>query len=1066
MRKIILQLSCVLLLLGSLSWADTVGTLAGKITGTNGAPVANATVTITNAVTNASTKVLTGPDGGFSVAGLPPGTYRVDVDAPGFNRTSKPDIKLVAGPPQALTINLVAGNGYQSVELRGTAPAIQSDGGTLSIALDTRTVRELPVIDRNHQQLVDLQTGVTPPFVLFNLVQDPDRNRFFSVNGQSIFSNFWMLDGVQNQEPYRSTAVRVVPEEAIYQLQIQTASLPAQAGFVGGGLLQSVTRPGTNDFHGSLFEFYSGNPLRARNFFNVAGNPDARFVYNQFGGAGGGRISKDKAFLFGSYEGTYLNGFNTQLSTVPTTAALNGNFSAVPGLVLFNPNTGTVTGLNRTPFPSNIIPANQISPISAAIASFMPAPNLPGFTNNLVNNVGFSDQGNKADGKFDYRFNDSASAFLRYGYTNFWSAQASPFGQVIGAGTRGHLVAQNAIGDVVYSLSPAVITDFRFGYNRYAQAINTLSDQTALGATLGNPNLFNNLIGLNISGFAPLGTPSYVPEHGVDNTFNWVWTWSWHRGSHNIKWGVDIRRNRTDGFTEFPWNPFGPNGTAFFGPGTTMSANGPGISQFGVPYNSFAGFLVNSPSQVGLTNFFSTPTIRQSQYGGWAGDTVQLAHRITVDFGVRYEVYTPLEPMNSGGAAFFDPTTNTFNYAGIGNISMRPWRTDTDSVAGRFGISYRATNKTVVRAGYSMQYFSNPYGLTGVMPSIFGASNGVQGGFTTVSPIAAIVNFANLTPASIANGNSADNLPATFIPRNLDTPYVQSFNAQVQQEFYYGTVLSVGYVGAVDRHLPFSEQLNSAFPGTGVAGLPFIGLGRVASTQLYDTGLTSNYNSLQVSLNRRFAQGLSFTAAYTFSRALGYTTGTGYLINPFDLHSNYGPLDFDRQHVLTFSHLWELPFGRHSKGWKAAVLGGWQVNGIFTWDSGTPITITADPIGCACPGNTVLTNLTGSTTFINNGTQVLNPAAFTAPGFGTFGTLGRNTLRAPGYRNYDASVFKRFRVRDRANLEFRGEMFNVGNTPRFQAPITNINSPDFGQQVATVPGAYGRQANVALRVMF
>jgi hypothetical protein len=324
-------------------------------------------------------------------------------------------------------------------------------------------------------------------------------------------------------------------------------------------------------------------------------------------------------------------------------------------------------------------------------------------------------------------------------------------------------------------------------------------------------------------------------------------------------------------------------------------------------------------------------------------------------------------------------------------------------------------------------------------------------------------------PASaFNNGAPADNIPAAFTPRSQDTPYVQSYNFQVQQEFYYGTVLSAAYVGATDRHLPFYTQLNSGQPGTGILGLPLLPTGRVASTLLFDNGLTSNYNSLQVNITKRFAKGLSFIASYTRSKALGFTTASGYLINPLDRNSNYGPLDFDRKHVFTFGHLWELPFGRTGANWRQRLFGGWQANGFFTWDSGVPVTLTADPIGCNCPNSTVVPNLIGSNPVLDDvsRTQILNPFAFAAPATGTFGNLGRNSVRIPGYRNYDLSLFKKFKVRDRWNGELRGEAYNISNSPHFTSPITNINAANFGERVSTMNGSFGRQVNLALRLQF
>jgi hypothetical protein len=312
----------------------------------------------------------------------------------------------------------------------------------------------------------------------------------------------------------------------------------------------------------------------------------------------------------------------------------------------------------------------------------------------------------------------------------------------------------------------------------------------------------------------------------------------------------------------------------------------------------------------------------------------------------------------------------------------------------------------------------------------------------------------------------AGNLPVTFFPGHLDTPYVHNFSFQVQQEFIAGTVLSVGYTGTLGRHLPFFEELNAAAAGAGVAGLPFAGFGRTASTEFFDTALTNNYNSLQASLSRRFSHGVSFLASYTFAKALGYTAANGQLLIPTNLRANYGPLDYDRQHVLTISHLWEIPLGRHSNKWINSALGGWQLNGIFTWATGTPLTVTADPLLCNCPGSTVFASLNGSVgPFLHNGTFFLNPAAFSVtPGL-TFGNIGRGALRGPDTTNYNMSLFKHFRLKDRFDLEFRGEAYNVANSSHFANPMTNFLSPQFG--TIESPGLFGnRQLNVGVRALF
>ena len=1074
MRKTLLQLTCILLLAAApILLAQTAGgTFSGKITNAQGADVPNAAVTVTNITTNAQQKVLTGPDGGFAVTGLPPGTYRIDVETQGYKRATQQNITLVAGGPTPIRITLEAGSMNDSVELRGRTPAIETETGEAGLAIDTRDAHEMPVVDRNFQQLAGLQPGVTPPQPAIDAVRDPERNRFFSVNGQSPWNNQWLMDGAANFEPFRNTAIRVQGVETVQQFNSETAAMVKSRGWAGGSVDTSITASGTNGFHGTLFEYWNGDLVNTRNAFDTVNTSTPRWVDNIFGASGGGAVVRDKTFLYGSYQGNFANGYQTQVTTVPSAAILAGNFSAVPGLVIYNPGTGTTAGSNRTPFAGGMIPTSLINPTALAIAGFYPAANLPGFYDNYVANTPYRNHDNLADARLDQHFTDRTAAFLRYGYSNDWSLEGSPIGNVIGAGTRGHLLAQNAIADVAHEFGPRLITDFRFGYNRYDQHVNSAADQTALGNAFGAGSGFsNNLIGINVTGFAPIGAPAFAPEHGVDNTFNWVWDWSLHTSRNSITWGVDIRRFRTDGFTDsMLGSMFGPNGTAYFGPGATLSATGAAMGTYSAPYNAFAAFLLGAPTQVGVMNYFGTPTIRQSEYGGWVGDRIQLMHRLTLDVGVRYEAYSPIEPRNAGGAMIFNPANNTFNFAGVGGTSLGSFPWDTDAIAPRVGLSARITNKTVFRAGYSMQYFQEPYMLMGYMPTTFGAVNGVQGGFMTATfqgRFGPTVTSTTPAPSMLVNGAAAGNLPAAVVPQLSDTPYVQSFHAQIQQEFYWGTVLSMGYAGALDRHLPYIQQFNAGFPGTGLAGLPLASTGRTASTLLYDNGLTSNYNSLQISLNKRFAQGISFLASYTWAHALGYTSGNNMLMNPFDLAANYGPLDFDRRHMLTIGHTWELPFGHHGNNITETLLGGWQLNGIFTWSSGTPITLTADPLACAClnvsPGVTFIGQ--GSSGYLNSGTQILNPAAFTvAPN--SLGNVGRGAFYAPGYRNYDMSLFKNFHVHDRYNLQLRGEAYNLTNSAHFAMPVANVSNPDFGQQVSTVNGAFGRRINLALRIMF
>lgn len=1071
-RRFVKLFLCFLVASVTYVWAQAGGTLSGKITTAAGAAVPNAAVMITNTNTNASQRVLTGPDGSFSVAGLPAGTYRVEVESAGFKRMAQQNIELTATGPVNLTIAMEPGAMQETVEIKGKTPMVQDGSGEVSNAFATRSLREYPVIDRNHQEIVKLMTGITPPEIVRRDYEDPARNRWFSTNGQSPLMNRWYMDGVMNTEPYRGTAMRVQPVESLMNMHVVTSNAPASQGFGGGAQLFNLTRPGTNPWHGSLFEFHNNNNLNARSFFNVPGNPKPRFVYNQFGATVGGAVVPDKVFFFGSYEGAYQRGGRTQVATVPTPELRAGNFSGIPGVTIFNPFTGTAAGAGRMAFPNATIPSSLINRFSRTIVSALPLPNQPGLSNNLVANVPFRNDGNKADGKLDFRFSDRTSAFLRYGYTQYQVLDESILGSMVGTGGRARDKGHNAVASFTHSLKPMLVTEFRFGYNRYDHFVRNINDQSALLGPAGLSVFDQNFIpSIQIAGLAPFGTPANIPMRGIDNTFNWVNNWNAHTSRHDVKWGFDIRWIRSDGFTDFL---FGPRGGAFFGPGPASLFGNPPLTSQGIFASSLASFLVGAPSVTGTSTFLETPTIRTGEFGVYISDNIKLSRRVTADLGVRWEVYRPLEPRRAGGAMAFDPATNTLQFAGLGR-SMRLTRHDYNNVAPRIGLAFRVTDKTVIRGGYAMSYFRLPFQFSGFMPTMFGNVEGVQGSFVAVPGAFGPGQFGSaVLPAgfTVQNGVAAPDIPLVAGFRTPDTPYIQSFSAQVQQELGAGFMLNIGYVGTLGRHLDSFREINAALPGTGIAGLPFGAFGRTSSTLLHENGLNNNYNSLQVNLTKRFSYGVSFQGAYTYSKALGYTDAANRLLNPFDLRANYGPMDWDRMHVLHYGYSWELPFGTgHTyakNGILANILGNWQLNGIFHWATGAPFTVTADSLACLCPGGVALANVTGPVSFprgVGPGQPFFSPAAFSVP-VNSFGNLGRNALRGPDGKNFDLSLFKSFRVRENFKLEFRGEAYNVTNTPRFMNPVTNLSSPEFGQIVHTFNGVGGRQINLGVRALF
>jgi len=960
----------------------------------------------------------------------------------------------------------------ETVEIKAHAPMIQTDNSQMSVGLNMRTVQELPIIDRNHQELVNLQPGVTPPEVRLPLTQDPSRQRQWNTNGQPYYANYFALEGVTNYEPMRGTAVRVVPVEAVQQFNIATANYPEDQGFVAGSVTSVVTRPGTNGLHGSLFEFHKNNHLIARSPFDVTGN-QPRLTYNQFGATVGGPVVRDRFFFFGSWEGNYNRGSATQIATVPTAAMLAGNFNGIPGVSIFNPATGTAAGLNRTAFGNNTIPSASINPTAAALLPYIPAANQSGLANNFIANAPYSNDWHKFDGRIDGHFTESTHAFLRYGYSNAHATQNSLFGSALGNGDANRLLAQNVVADISHTHG-SLMGDVRFAYNRYDMKEFPMGSQAAIGSALGISNSPNQFLpSFNIGGALNLGSMATSPQRGVDNSFNFNTTWGLHTSMHNIKFGVDVQHYRTDGFNNLY---FGSLGTEVFGPGAALSGS-LNTAQFAsanlFPY-AWAAFLTGAPSATGTTYFTTTPTARQTWWAGWLGDTISFHRIVTVELGMRYEVYSPLTPRHAGGAQLFGAGNNTLSFIGANDQNVRDY--DLNNWSPRIGVAIRATPRTVFRAGYSLNYFQVPIMFSGYTPAMYGSYQGVAGGFTTV-PAFNNNTFPGLqgTPAAPTNNVAANGPMNVQFGTKAVVPFVQHFNAQVEQEFVDGIVLGIGYQGELGLHLPYRYELNQGLPGTGLTGLPLFGTGRTASTTAYDTGLNSNYNALQVNLTKRMAHGLQFQAAYTWSRTLGYTGETGFLLNPFNRRANYGPADYDRTHMLTISHVWDLPFGTGTQhmnhGLAGQILGNWAINGVFTWASGTPFSVYADPLFYGGANATVLANMNGQVQYTNQmglNQPFFNTSGFAAPAAGSFGNQSRNSLRGPGIRNYNLSLFKTFAFMEHYKFEIRGEAFNLTNSPRFVNPLANVNMGGFGtiNSVGTGVDSLGRQVDIALRLVF
>ncbi len=1062
-------------------------TLIGTVTDPSGATVPNATVTATETRTGVVRKATTTSDGAFTIPYLAPGAYRVEFEAAGFKKVVRENIELPVSSSIRVDASLEPGAVTETVQVTGEPPPLQTDRAEVARNFSAQSVTQLPLANRSFQALAGLVAGVTPPTVDFTQSEDPQGTTFFRANGQGNSSNNTIVDGVDNTNPTLGLTVYIPPAEVVEEVHVSTSNYNAEFGRAGGAIVNVATRGGTNELHGALYEFHRSTDFRARDFFNTVDKPKPTYIRNQFGAAVGGPIIKNKTFFFGAYQGLYLRQSATQVANTPPAAWLSGDFSAVPALHLYDPATGNPDGTGRQPFAANIIPRDRFSPIASKLLQYFPAPNVANapFTNNLNRNVPFLYDGNAWDGRIDHNFNETTKIFGKMNYSRYNVTQKAILGDVIGEGTLARDYTITAIANFTHGFSPTLLTEARMGYNRYRTNVNGLDMSAITNQSIGianpNPDPISSvgMARIQINTMPGMFTPVFYPLINTDNLFTWVNTWSKTFSAHSLKWGTEIHRNRMDRFQPQGLN-LGPRGLFTFNPGTTALKNGPDLGPYGAFGNPFAAFLIGAPDQTSRTYMPITPTNRQTQAFFFFQDTWQATKNLTLDVGLRYELYTPIKARYAAAASNYDPSTNALLVCGVGSVDMACGiRLEKNNWAPRFGIAYRMKNRAVIRAGYGISYWTGRFGFTGgtlstQFPVIYNIQNGatgdfiVDGSFNTlpvVTPVA-IPSSGRITPAP--------NQAFFVIPPHNPMPMVQSYNVAYQRELGWNTTFDVAYVGNLGTHLPFNQAFNAALPGTGLAGKPLVAaFGRTADVSVRGNGVSSNYNSLQSNLNKRFSHGLTFTAAYAWSRSLDVGSDQASFVINNNFRRNYGPSNYDRTHMLTISHSYELPFGVGKRylrsGLAAYIVGNWQLNGIYRFATGVPFNITTDATPCNCPGNGNYANVVHATSILGGigpGQKWFDVTAFAAPPPNTFGNAGRNIVRGPHLSNYDMSVFRIFPIRERARLEFRGEFYNLTNTPHFANPSGAVTSGNFGEISSTLGGYGNREIQLALRLVF
>ena len=1020
------------------------GSVRGTVYDPNKAVVAGATITITETETGESRSATSGEQGDYAISSLRPGHYRINVSASGFNAYPN-ELMLSVNQDARLDIDLdVAGVNTGPQVIFAGPEDLKKDSASLGTVIENRQVEGLPLDGRNFFELALLVPGALPPA---QGSAGSVRGDFaFSVNGAREDSNNFLLDGVYNVDPKLNTFGVRPPVDAIREFENLTSTYDASFGRSAGAQVNVVLKSGSNDFHGSIFEFHRNGALDARNLFVPANEPSPKYIRNQFGFSIGGPIRKDKTFFFADYEGTRSREGITRVTNVPTLAERNGNFSQSLFGVPVIPGTGI-------PFPGGTIPDAAINPIGRSIAALYPLPNRPDQFANFVSSPVQQDRNDHFDVRVDHLLNSRSSWAFRYSFGDrdlFEPFAGSGFSLVPGYGNDVTRRSQNAMISETHVFSPALVNDLRFAFNRVASAVLQENQGISVNQAVGMPELSSNprdfgLSFITVTGFSPLGHEGNNPQNSVTNTFQVLDSATYSRGRHLWKFGGDVRLVQQNAFRDvqsrglLQFSPFGQ-----------------------ITFNALGDLLLGFPLVTGGARVDNAQHLRSNSYNFFVNDSFRVSRNLTLIGGLRYEYNTP--PVDAfDRATIYDPATGTLVPVGTGGVPRSGFHSDKNNFAPRVGFAWTIGDdgNTVVRGGYGVYYdqsalapgealyFNRPY----FDFNLFFALPGLP--LTVNNPFPAFFPFA-LPDSALA------------IQRDLRTAYMQHWSTSVQQQLGRSRVLEVAYVGSKGTKLLSARDINQPQPSVLPLGLPFVPRPNPFFDDItqIESRANSRYDSLQVRFQQRLDFGLAMLGSYTLSKseddASNFFSSAGDPNFPQDsnnLRPERGPSNFDSRHRFVLSYSYELPFGKGRRyladdGWASKLLSGWQTLGIVTLQSGRPFTVALLPeIDNSGTGRSVLgfgandrPNVVGDPNLSSpSADRWFNTASFAFPAPGTFGNAGRNILRGPGYQNVNASLIKNTLLTERLNLQFRVEVFNLFNRPNLNLPDNFLGSPTFGR---------------------
>ena len=1050
-----------------------IGTLEGQVTDPAAALVSNAEVSVHNAQTGLTRSVHSLHQGSFHFADLPVGTYLLEVKAQGFAPYSAPSIRIDIGQVVSWPVQLRLAGEHTEVSVSGQTVTVDTSQ-TLGNVVSEKQAEDLPLNGRDLTQLGLLQPGVAPMTPGLAEAGGIARNgQAYGVNGQRPESNDYLLDGASNVDRVNGGYALRVPVDSVSEFRILTLNAPAEYGETSGATTSVVTKSGSNYLHGDAYEFLRNNAMDSRNFFAAQTEPLHR---NQYGATLGGPVRKDKDFFFLYYEGQRDSEGKTQAAIVPTAAERAGDFSG-----LTNVSTGQsiplINEFTGQPFPGSRIPASMQSSIALQAEKLYPLPNIGAnvFESTQIGTNNY----NQGGFRYDHYFGPSDQVFVRYSKSSLDALDPLP---INGAGVPGFPV-QNSIstnsgtGSWVHLISPETVQTLQASIFRNVfvkgQAVNH-TPASSLGFQYQPTLPLNDGVPyLIVSGYSNLGNPITGPQNTYQNDYQASYSIAMTRGRHNLKAGAELTREQINVLLGIATNGF------------FVFASFPAS-------DSFASFLLGQSVEFYQGGGDFNRGLRKWVGAGYAQDEFRISPRLTLNFGLRYEINTPYVDIRNRMNAWA-PGQKSKIYpnapegllfpgdpgvpAGIANVDYKEFMP-------RVGLAWSPSgdNRTMVRAGYGIFYDGFTNGRGGPLQAAISALPWTQlyelggPGFNLANPYGG---------AATPFGNGTFQAPATVltVQSGMLPPYSQNWNLSIERTVGKDYLLDVRYVGNKGTHLPRFIEANPTVYGPGVNAnnnnemreyttCNSAGICNYGSVGLIADDSSSTYHALEVAFSRQYTHGLSFLASYTYSKSLDYTSslnvagsaptlvaGENDLAqNPFDFAAEHGPSLFDATQRFVFSGTWALPSWQGASRAAAFLVNGWQLNAISSLATGTPFTV-YDSANVSLQGSTpeisgfyssrpdLISNPNAGQAHTANEWVSRAPFLQLNPQTqaGQFGNEGRNVVRGPGIEDVDLSLFKYFKISEAKRVQFRAECFNLLNHANFGLPENDLESPAFGQ---------------------